>query len=226
MPGIYQVPEKIYLPCVRISGYIYHARISGIMYLERFTMCTYIRYATDELWIPSTSEFKSNKAWKNDHFSKNTRYKTFTCWHVCAKDNRPYFWNVLLQVREYTFQRGKCSHTENPSTGWSYFSDLDSEQFKTFHDVQMYLVHEEMVTYQTNGQTFADFCFKWVSTTNPLSWNAAHIKNQRCTKEQKEIRISSSTEYPELLTSQRSLGLCLLMGRSPRWLNMSHFGPK
>ena len=88
MPGIYQVPEKIYLPCVRISGYIYHARISGIMYLERFTMCTYIRYATDELWIPSTSEFKSNKAWKNDHFSKNTRYKTFTCWHVCAKDNR------------------------------------------------------------------------------------------------------------------------------------------
>ena len=31
------------------------------------------RYATDELWIPSTSEFKSNKAWKNEHFAKNTR---------------------------------------------------------------------------------------------------------------------------------------------------------
>ena len=32
------------------------------------------RYATDELWIPSTSEFKSNKAWKNEHFAKNTRF--------------------------------------------------------------------------------------------------------------------------------------------------------
>ena len=226
----YQVPGTIYLPCVRISGYIYHIRISGIY-------TGYIRYATDELWIPSTSEFKSNKAWKNDHFSKNTRYKTFTCWNVCAKDNRPYFWNVLLQVREYTFQRGKCSHTEDPSTGscvsflWSRIRRFGiridwSSNCQNFPRFQMYLVHEEMVTYQTNGQTFADFCFKWVSTTNPLSWNAAHIKNQRCTKEQKEIRISSSTEYPELFTSKRSLGLCLLKGRSPRWLNMSHFGPK
>ena len=48
-------------------------RISGPQHMDIIT-----RYATDELWIPSTSEFKSNKAWKNDHFSKNTRYKTFT----------------------------------------------------------------------------------------------------------------------------------------------------
>jgi len=75
-----------------------------------------IQYATDELWIPSTSEFKSNKAWKNDHFSKNTRYE-----------------NILFKG-------------ENVLTP------------KTLQ--QMYLVHEEMVTYQTNGQTFADFCFK------------------------------------------------------------------
>jgi len=34
-----------------------------------------IQYATDELWIPSTSPFKSNKEWKNTHFKKNTRYE-------------------------------------------------------------------------------------------------------------------------------------------------------
>ena len=34
-----------------------------------------IQYATDELWIPSTSPFKANKEWKNTHFKKNTRYE-------------------------------------------------------------------------------------------------------------------------------------------------------
>jgi len=34
-----------------------------------------IQYATDELWIPSSSPFKANKEWKNTHFSKNTRYE-------------------------------------------------------------------------------------------------------------------------------------------------------
>ena len=143
-----------------ISGYIYHVRISGIMYLERFTMCTYIRYATDELWIPSTSEFKSNKAWKNDHFSKNTRYKTFTCWNVCAKDNRLNSKKYCCRYENILF---KGENVLTPKTLqqvgaisliWIQNS-LKSQLLK-----QMYLVHEEMVTYQTNGQTFADFCFK------------------------------------------------------------------
>ena len=34
-----------------------------------------VQYATDELWIPSTSPFKSNKEWRNLHFRRNTRYE-------------------------------------------------------------------------------------------------------------------------------------------------------
>ena len=41
---------------------------------KRLLRVEMFRYATDELWIPSTSEFKSNKAWKNEHFAKNTRF--------------------------------------------------------------------------------------------------------------------------------------------------------
>jgi len=75
-----------------------------------------VQYATDQLWIPSTSQFKSNKAWKNHHFSKNTRYE-----NIMFKGD-----NVLTPA---TLQ-------------------------------EMYRVHEAMMTYRTNGQTFADFCFK------------------------------------------------------------------
>ena len=45
--------------------------LSSIIY----TCFCRIQYATDELWIPSTSPFKSNKEWKNTHFKKNTRYE-------------------------------------------------------------------------------------------------------------------------------------------------------
>lgn len=75
-----------------------------------------VQYATDQLWIPSTSQFKSNKAWKNHHFSKNTRYE-----------------NIMF----------KGENVLTPAT-------LQ----------EMFRVHEAMMTYQTNGQTFADFCFK------------------------------------------------------------------
>lgn len=34
-----------------------------------------VQYATDKLWIPSTSPFKSNKEWRNKHFQRNTRYE-------------------------------------------------------------------------------------------------------------------------------------------------------
>ena len=48
--------------------------ISYLMEEKRLLRVEMSRYATDELWIPSTSEFKSNKAWKNEHFAKNTRF--------------------------------------------------------------------------------------------------------------------------------------------------------
>ena len=48
--------------------------ISYPMEEKRLLRVEMFRYATDELWIPSTSEFKSNKAWKNEHFAKNTRF--------------------------------------------------------------------------------------------------------------------------------------------------------
>ena len=70
----------------------------------------------------------------------------------------------------------------------------------------MYLVHEEMVTYQTNGQTFADFCFKWAT----LCLSASH-KKVRGTKDQrhKEICISSPSEYPEPKHLKGHWSLCL-----------------
>ena len=51
-----------------------------VLYLEHYQVLSLnllfrIQYATDELWIPSTSPFKSNKEWKNTHFKKNTRYE-------------------------------------------------------------------------------------------------------------------------------------------------------
>ena len=34
-----------------------------------------VQYDVDNLWIPSSSPFKSNKEWRNEHFQRNTRYE-------------------------------------------------------------------------------------------------------------------------------------------------------
>ena len=34
-----------------------------------------VQYDVDNLWIPSSSPFKSNKEWRNKHFQRNTRYE-------------------------------------------------------------------------------------------------------------------------------------------------------
>ena len=61
----------------------------------------------------------------------------------------------------------------------------------------MYRVHEEMVTYQTNGQTFADFCFKWATPTQPSVQLPIKIVQ---TMDHKEIRIfNQAPEYREIL---------------------------
>ena len=76
---------------------------------------------------------------------------------------------------------------------------------KTFHDVQMYLVHEEMVTYQTNGQTFADFCFKWANQPSVFQPPIKKCGPQRTTSTRRYV-------FPVHLNSQ-NLNIWKVIGR-------------
>ena len=60
----------------------------------------------------------------------------------------------------------------------------------------MYLVHEEMVTYQTNGQTFADFCFKWANQPSVFQFSAIKICSTKG-HERRSMWIFNAPEYPE-----------------------------
>ena len=81
----------------------------------------------------------------------------------------------------------------------------------------MYRVHEEMVTYQTNGQTFADFCFKWATPTQPSVQLPIKIVQ---TMDHKEICIfNQAPEYLEILWFQQSTWIFL----EERWANNSVF---
>ena len=80
----------------------------------------------------------------------------------------------------------------------------------------MYRVHEEMVTYQTNGQTFADFCFKWATPTQPSVQLPIKIvqtmdHNEMCIFNQAQINImSQQLENSTILTIFRFSILCCL----------------
>ena len=56
-------------------------------------MFSRVQYATDELWIPSTSLFKSNKEWRNLNFQRNTRYE-----NIMFKGENVLTPNALRQV--------------------------------------------------------------------------------------------------------------------------------
>ena len=71
----------------------------------------------------------------------------------------------------------------------------------------MYRVHKEMVTYQTNGQTFADFCFKWATPTQPSVQLPIKIVQ---TMDHKEMCIfNQAPEYLEILWFQQSTWIYL-----------------
>ena len=60
----------------------------------------------------------------------------------------------------------------------------------------MYLVHEEMLTYRTNGQTFADFCFKWANQPSVFQFSPIRICNTKG-HERRSMWIFNAPEYPE-----------------------------
>ena len=68
------------------------------------------------------------------------------------------------------FSKGKMFSHRRPFNRLKLFFSPVKNLFRILLQVltvqnfsQMYLVHEEMLTYETNGQTFADFCFKWAN---------------------------------------------------------------
>ena len=99
VPGLWSLPPSSSPPSVLLDGSsseyskasglswflfddvqdLFLVGFSYLMVERRLLRVEIFRYATDELWIPSTSEFKSNKAWKNEHFAKNTRF-AYYCW--------------------------------------------------------------------------------------------------------------------------------------------------
>jgi len=102
----------------------------------------------DNLWIPSSSPFKSNKEWRNEHFQRNTRYE-----------------NVLFKGENVLTPEGLS---------------------------QMYAVHERMMTFQTNGATFHDMCYKL-----PIEELFYHGKNIRGHK--KEFLATTTTPLPTII---------------------------